>query len=113
MSLHVAPELHNYINGAFVPPQSGAFLDDHAPATGRLLTRVPRSGPADVHAAVRAARDAFDSNWRWSAPLDRAALLDRAISAFLPARSGMIARTATRWRARSTTRSAGRWAWSR
>ena len=77
MSLHVAPELHNYINGAFVPPQSGAFLDDHAPATGRLLTRVPRSGPADVHAAVRAARDAFDSNWRWSAPLDRAALLDR------------------------------------
>lgn len=78
MSLHVARELHNYVGGRFVPPQSGVFIEDTAPATGRVLTQVPRSGAADVHAAVRSARDAFESNWRWTPPLERAALLDRA-----------------------------------
>lgn len=78
MSLHVARELHNYVGGRFVPPQSGVFIEDISPATGRLLTQVPRSGAADVHAAVRSARDAFESNWRWTPPLERAALLDRA-----------------------------------
>ena len=78
MSLHVARELHNYVGGRFVPPQSGVFIEDVSPATGRVLSQVPRSGAADVHAAVRSARDAFESNWRWTPPLERAALLDRA-----------------------------------
>lgn len=77
MSLHVSPVLHNYINGAFAAPANGLFIDDVAPATGRLLTRVPRSGAADVDQAVGAARAAFESNWRWTSPNERADLLDR------------------------------------
>ena len=77
MSTRVAPVLQNYINGAFAAPLTGVYMPDMAPATGRKLTEVPRSGPDDVHAAVSSARRAFDSTWRWTSTAERADLLDR------------------------------------
>ena len=48
----------NHVDGKDVPPASGAWLDKHRPADGTLLTRMARSGAADVEAAVVAARRA-------------------------------------------------------
>ena len=64
------------IGGEWVPAASGERIDVINPATGELLLRVPRSGPADVDAAVRAAADAFPA-WRDTSPVVRADLLRR------------------------------------
>ncbi|MCU1349763.1 MAG: aldehyde dehydrogenase, partial [Acidobacteria bacterium] len=55
--------LSNFIDGRFVPPRSGAYLDDIEPATGELLARIPDSGAGDVDDAVQAAKRAFPA---WS-----------------------------------------------
>lgn len=64
--------LSNYIGGEFVAPRSGQFLDDFNPATGARIARVPRSGAADVAAAVAAARALAPSSGA-----QRAELLER------------------------------------
>lgn len=56
--------LSNFIGGRNVPPRTGAYLDNAEPATGRVYSRVPDSGPADVDDAVAAASAAFPA---WSA----------------------------------------------
>ena len=45
----------NYINGAFVPAGKGEVLSDVNPATGEVITTIPRSDGDDVRAAVAAA----------------------------------------------------------
>jgi acyl-CoA reductase-like NAD-dependent aldehyde dehydrogenase len=55
---------------------SGDTLDAVNPASGELLARIPRCGPADVDAAVRAAHDAF-ATWRRTHPQERAACVNR------------------------------------
>lgn len=62
-------ELTNFINGRFVPPSSGAWLQNIEPATGSAIGRIADSGPADIAAAVDAALAAFPA---WSAtPVER------------------------------------------
>ena len=56
-------ELANFIDGLFVAPRGGAYLDDLDPATGELLARIPDSTREDVDDAVRAAKHAFPA---WS-----------------------------------------------
>jgi malonate-semialdehyde dehydrogenase (acetylating) / methylmalonate-semialdehyde dehydrogenase len=58
-----AETLENYIDGGWVRPTATGHLDVPDPSSGTVLARVPRSGAADVDAAVRAARRAFLS-WR-------------------------------------------------
>lgn len=61
----MAQEFQNYIGGQWVEAQSGERLEWNDPATGELLHTYPRSGTADVEAAVAAARTAFEtSDWR-------------------------------------------------
>lgn len=55
--------LGNFINGAFVAPVSGQYLDDICPASGDVLAQIPDSDRADAGHAVRAAKDAFP---QWS-----------------------------------------------
>ena len=71
------PELSNHIGGVACPPSTDAWLDNVAPATGRVLGRIPRSGPADVDRAVAAARAALTGPWGDFGIRDRAAMLDR------------------------------------
>ncbi len=73
--------LPNCIGGRFVPPTTGHYLDDVAPATGEVVARVPRSGPEDVDAAVSAAQQALDGSWGRSSFAERADLLDAIASA--------------------------------
>ncbi|MGH2994202.1 MAG: aldehyde dehydrogenase family protein, partial [Solirubrobacterales bacterium] len=55
--------LDNYVNGQWAPAAGDDALDDIDPATGDVTARVPLSGPDDVDAAVRAAREA-QPEWR-------------------------------------------------
>lgn len=55
--------LQNYINGQLVAPQSGEYLDNYEPATGKVYAKIPDSATADVEAAVQAAQAAFPA---WS-----------------------------------------------
>ena len=45
------------------------------PATGEVITLVQGGGTAEVNAAVEAAHRAFQTDWRWRTPAERAALL--------------------------------------
>src|SRR5271167_3250262 len=71
-----AAALRNFVDGAWVAAEAVDALDDRNPATGELLARVPLSGPADVDAAVRAARRAQGA-WRDVSPQNRARALFR------------------------------------
>ncbi len=56
--------IKNYINGALLEAQSGAFLENINPAEGKPYSLVPDSSTADVQLAVDAAKAAFPD---WSA----------------------------------------------
>jgi len=70
------PVLHNFIGGAFRPPESGVYFDDIGPATGEVIAEVPDGDERDVDAAVRAARRAFPS-WSRTPAAERSRLLMR------------------------------------
>ena len=61
-----------FIDGAFRDASSGETFPTENPATGELIAEVAAGDAADIDAAVRAARRAFDDG-RWSrlAPADR------------------------------------------
>ncbi len=47
-----------FIDGAWRKPETGTWFDSFDPSTGAVLARIAQAGPADVDAAVRAARKA-------------------------------------------------------
>jgi malonate-semialdehyde dehydrogenase (acetylating)/methylmalonate-semialdehyde dehydrogenase len=66
-----ARTLQNFVGGSFVDATVDETLEDRDPATGELAARIPLSGPADVDAAVSAARSAQPA-WREVPPQERA-----------------------------------------
>ena len=67
----------NYIDGQWLPAQSGSTLESRNPADWReLVATFPRSGAADVDAAVASARKAY-SSWRLVPAPARAELIYR------------------------------------
>ena len=64
-------ELRTFISGEFKPPQDGATMDIVNPTTGEVYAKAPKSGPADVGEALKAAQTAFDGGWRDSTPRER------------------------------------------
>ncbi|MBA0050593.1 aldehyde dehydrogenase family protein [Streptomyces sp. AJS327] len=83
-----------YIDGEWRPATSTDTIEDRNPADGTLLGTVPAGGPADVDAAVAAARAAFPG-WAATPPSRRAELL-AALHRVLETRHEEIARTVTR-----------------
>ena len=53
----------NYIDGVFVEPQNGKYIDNIDPSTGKIYGEIPKSTEADVNHAVGSAKKAFPS---WS-----------------------------------------------
>ena len=53
----------NYIGGQWVEAESGTVFASINPATEDVLAEAAHSGPADVAAAVQAAKNAYQ-NWR-------------------------------------------------
>ncbi len=66
----------NFIEGSWVASSGTDTLPVEDPTTRDILRRVPLSTPADVDAAVRAAKTAFPG-WRATPAVDRARVLFR------------------------------------
>jgi aminomuconate-semialdehyde/2-hydroxymuconate-6-semialdehyde dehydrogenase len=52
-------KLHNFIDGAYVAPKNGLYIDNYEPATGEIYSWIPDSDSEDVELAVNAAEKAF------------------------------------------------------
>lgn len=66
------------IDGGFRPAQANNKLDVYNPATGSVIASISGGDQADVDAAVKAARNAFDNAWgKHTTPDQRAALLNK------------------------------------
>ena len=56
-------KIQNYINGEFVNPILGNYIDNYNPSIGEVYGQIPDSTKEDVEKAVEAAEKAFPS---WS-----------------------------------------------
>ncbi len=86
-----------YIDGKWVPAESGETFESVDPSTEEALAVVARGGPADIDKAVEAARRAFEGPWRATKPKERARLLF-AVARELEARADLFAE----WEARDS-----------
>src|ERR1043165_5997180 len=69
-------KIRNFIDGQFVEPVGGKYLDNIEPATGKPYSQVPDSDSRDVELAVAAAQKAF-ADWSHTSAADRSRLLLR------------------------------------
>jgi aminomuconate-semialdehyde/2-hydroxymuconate-6-semialdehyde dehydrogenase len=83
-------QIENFIDGKFMPPLNGEYLDNYNPATGKITSRISNSSSKDVELAVQAAQDALPA---WSA-LSRSERIEwlRKIAKALESRKDEIAR---------------------
>ena len=65
------------IDGRRVAPASGQYFDTLDPATEQPIARVAAGDAADIDAAVRSARTAFEGPWKRLRANERGALLLR------------------------------------
>jgi aldehyde dehydrogenase (NAD+) len=61
--VHLRPRYGLFVNGKFVAPKSESWFTTINPANEEALAEVADGGDADVDAAVRAARRAYDKHW--------------------------------------------------
>lgn len=74
----IRPLAQAFINGRYVDAASGATFDCLSPIDGRLIAKVAATDAADVDAAVRSARTAFNrGSWSRMAPAQRKRVLLR------------------------------------
>jgi aldehyde dehydrogenase (NAD+) len=71
----------NLIGGRNVPASDGAMLDVLSPVDGSLFARIASGTAADVDAAVRSARAAFEGSWGRLTATERGRLLMRLAAA--------------------------------
>src|SRR5262245_8631006 len=64
----------HFIDGRFVDPASGQYLDNVDPATGLVYSHLPDGDGRDVELAVRAAERAFP-NWSKTPAHERSKIL--------------------------------------
>ena len=68
-----------WIGGKFVRPSSGKYFDDVNPSDRKVLARVAQGTSADIGAAVRAAKDAYQT-YKDSQAKEREKILSDAAS---------------------------------
>ena len=66
-----------FINGKWQKPKSGKYFDTINPANEQKLARIAEANEADVDAAVKAARKAYDSVWSKMPAAERAKYIYR------------------------------------
>jgi len=69
-------QIQNFIDGQFVEPVSGRYLDNIEPATGKPYSKVADSSSPDVDLAAGAAEKAF-ADWSRTPVAERSRLLLR------------------------------------
>src|SRR6476620_8187392 len=67
-------KIRNFIDGQFVEPVGGKYLDNIEPATGKSYSQVADSDASDVELAVVAAEKAF-ADWSRTPVSDRSKIL--------------------------------------
>jgi len=72
----VIQKIQNYVNGEFIDPCSGSFIDNFEPATGKVYSTLPDSDERDIELAVTAAQHAFPT-WSTTPADSRARVLHR------------------------------------
>jgi hypothetical protein len=73
----IQPRYDLFINGKFVAPKSGKYFETVNPATEEVLSEVAEADAADVDAAVRAARRAYNGVWGKMKPSERSKYIFR------------------------------------
>ncbi|AJZ57010.1 aldehyde dehydrogenase family protein [Paraburkholderia fungorum] len=68
---------HHFIGNQWVAPSSGGTIAVINPSTGLEFARIARGNAADIDAAVKAARKAFDTTWQRIGPVERGRILAR------------------------------------
>ncbi|MBY5882431.1 aldehyde dehydrogenase (plasmid) [Rhizobium ruizarguesonis] len=76
-SLLARDQFLHLIDGKDVPSISGKTFDTFDPSSGNVLARLSEGDAADIDAAVKAARGAFEGPWRLWTPYERQRLLHR------------------------------------
>ncbi len=66
-----------FIGGKWVKPKSGKYFDTINPANEQKLARIAEANAADVDAAVKAARKAYDTVWSRMPAAERAKYIYR------------------------------------
>jgi aminomuconate-semialdehyde/2-hydroxymuconate-6-semialdehyde dehydrogenase len=69
-------KLANFINGEYVAPQSGNYIDNYDPSRGEVYSLIPNSDAADVELAVEAAQKAFPF-WSGMGIEERSAIIQK------------------------------------
>lgn len=64
----------HYINGEYVAPESGEYIDSIDPHDGSLVTKVAKGTAAEVDKAVKLAKEA-QKEWKAMRPLDRGEIM--------------------------------------
>ncbi|MEJ0024755.1 MAG: aldehyde dehydrogenase family protein [Rhizomicrobium sp.] len=73
---HILNRRHKMlIGGAWVDARDGGLIDVEDPATGEIIAHAAAGESADIDAAVKAARRAFEGPWSRLAPMQRTALM--------------------------------------
>ena len=81
----------NVIGGRMVGAQSGARIEVASPSDGKVFASIPQSGEGDVDAAVRSARQAFETGpWSRMSATERGRILSR-LSALVEANADELA----------------------
>src|ERR1043166_6322196 len=73
----IEPRYELFIDGKFVAPKSGKYFTSINPANEKKLAEIAEADEADVDAAVKAARRAYDKVWSKMAPRERGKYLYR------------------------------------
>lgn len=89
----MADEYRMFVDGRWVPSESGAVFDATSPSTGEVIGTVPQGTREDVRRAVAAASRAF-RRWSSLSAFERAAAL-RRVAVAVDARRDELARTLT------------------
>lgn len=69
-------KLTNFVNGEFIQPKNGKYLDNYDPATGEVYSQFPASDALDVVSAVQAANKAYQK-WSETSFKERARILNK------------------------------------
>jgi len=85
---------HFFVDGGWAKPAGGEHQDVVSASTEEVIGRVPLGNADDVDRAVAAARRAFEGEWGWTTPPERAEWLGK-LKAALEKRADDIARTVT------------------
>lgn len=67
-------KLQNFIDGNYIDPINGHYIDNFEPATGKVYSLIPNSDESDVELAVQAAENAFPV-WSGMSIEERSAIL--------------------------------------